>query len=686
MGSRARRAVAPLVVLAALLAHAAGASANAVTNCDPLDPSACMLPFPNDYFTVSDPTTPTGLRIDFKLADMPRNAAGKPIDPSPYNMNDGFSPGQEIVTHVPGLDNQKAFDETGAVPISDVARSFDRNQPVVVIDASTLKRHLIWSEVDANPASDSDRDLLIRPAVNWVEGHHYIVALRNLRDSSGAVIPAQQPFRVYRDDLASTDPGVQARRPHMEWIFSRLAKAGIARHSLYLAWDFTVASRQNLAGRALYMRDDAFKQLGDTDLSDMKVQGSAPTFTVTQTTDFTPDQNANIAREVQGTFLVPCYLDAPGCPPGSGMAFTPGSQTPLRLPGNTMAANFDCVIPRAAEQTPARPSLYGHGLFGSAGEVTAGNVEAMAQEHDFVFCGTDWVGMSEQDLPNAFSVLADLSRFNTIPDRMQQAYVNFMYLGRLMIHPDGFASSSAFQPAGKPAIDTTRLFYDGNSQGGIEGGALTALAPDFDHAVLGVPGMNYSLLIRRSSDFDPFAAVLYKAYPNELERPLIISMLQMLWDRGDSDGYAWHMTSDPYPNTPAHKVLLEMAFGDHQVTNWATEVEARTIGARLRTPALDPGRSPEVTPYFGIPPITSYPFDGSALVVWDIGPTRDGGAKGTDPPPLGELPDRGGQDPHEAPRSEPLNRLQKSDFLQAGGEVVDTCGPHPCYAWGWTGP
>ena len=34
------------------------------------------------------------------------------------------------------------------------------------------------------------------------------------------------------------------------------------------------------------------------------------------------------------------------------------------------------------------------------------------------------------------------------------------------------------------------------------GGALTALAPDFDRAVLGVPGMNYSTLLRRSVDFD----------------------------------------------------------------------------------------------------------------------------------------------------------------------------------------
>ena len=682
MGSRSRR-FALLVACCALLGPAPPVSAaDPLSNCDPLDPAACMLPFPNDFFTRADRSTPTGLRIDFRLADMPRNVAQKPIDPGPYNMNDGFSPGQEIVTHVPGLDSQKAFDATGAVPISDVARSFDPGQPVVVIDADTLRRHLIWSEVDANPASNADRDLLIRPAVNWSEGHHYIVALRNLKDASGNTITAQQAFRTYRDRIPSSDPAVEARQAHMEWIFGRLQRAGIARPSLYLAWDFTVASQKSLSQRALHMRADAFAGLGDTNLRDLKVQGSAPPFVVTQTTDFTPGENANIAREVQGQFLVPCYLDLPGCPPGAAMSFAPGSDTPLRLPGNTMAANFDCLIPRAAADKPARPSLYGHGLFGSAGEVTAGNVEAMANEHDFVFCATDWIGMSETDLPNAFSVLADLSRFNTLPDRMQQAYLNFMFLGRLMIHPDGFPSSSEFQVGGRSAIDPTRLFYDGNSQGGIEGGALTALAPDYDRAVLGVPAMNYSLLIRRSSDFDPFAAVLYQAYPNELERPLIISMLQMLWDRGDANGYAQHMTSRPYPNTPAHKVLLEMAFGDHQVTNWATEVEARTIGARLRTPALDPGRSPEVTPYFGIPPIGSFPFDGSALVVWDTGPVRDGGAAGTDPPPTGEVADRGGQDPHGAPRADASNRVQKSEFLKIGGSVVDVCGSQPCHPAG----
>jgi hypothetical protein len=249
-----------------------------------------------------------------------------------------------------------------------------------------------------------------------------------------------------------------------------------------------------------------------------------------------------------------------------------------------------------------------------------------------------------------------------------------------MVHPTAFVRDAAFRAVkngvSQRILDTRRLFYDGNSQGGIMGGSLTALAPDFNRAVLGVPAMNYSTLLRRSVDFDPFAAVLYQNYPNELERPLILALIQMMWDRGEANGYAHHITDDPLPNTPAHNVLLHLAFGDHQVANVATEVEARTIGASLRVPAIDPGRHSDVNPYFGIPPIPSYPFGGSALVVWDSGqPT----------PPTTETPPRAGTDPHGHPRNTAIARLQKSQFLRLNGKVIDTCGPTPCYAAGYTG-
>ena len=125
--------------------------------CDPLDPAVCLQPFPNDYFTVPDASTDTGRRVNFDITAMPQNIAGNPIRPEEWNRNDGFSPGQELVTKVPGLDTQQAFDNTGAVPSTDIERSFDPDQPIVVINADTLQRHLIWAELDANPANPAER-------------------------------------------------------------------------------------------------------------------------------------------------------------------------------------------------------------------------------------------------------------------------------------------------------------------------------------------------------------------------------------------------------------------------------------------------------------------------------------------------------------------------------------------------
>ena len=711
--------------------------------CDIIDPAVCLLPFPNDYFTVADPSTATGRRVNLNLLSMPANKEGKPIDPSDINRNDGFGPDSPIVTRVPGMDTAAAFAKTGAVPITDLARTYDPGQPVVVINTRTLQRQLIWTEIDSNPTDPANVTLIIRPAVNLQEGTRYIVALRGMRDAAGHILPAGSAFKLYRDRTITTNPQVEARRSHFEGIFNTLAQAGIPRDDLYLAWDFTVASERSLSERQLSIRNDAYKQLGDTNLTDLKVQGSSPAFQVTKTTDFTVAQNAEIARQVQGTYTVPCYLNLPGCPSGSRFSYPSGSTTgpPSWIPGNTMTAKFTCNIPRVAMASGgARPSLYGHGLFGSRGEVNQQQLEDMAQEHDFVFCATDWVGMActdlpptdpnsaaalftdyvltgkappatDCDVPTAISDETDLSNFPTLVDRVDQAFVNFMYLGRLLIHPQGFASDPAFQGAGgHSVIDASHLYYDGNSQGGIFGGSLIALEPDLTRGVIGVPGMNYSLLLQRSSDFgtgkppspnptDPgsfipeYAYPLYQAYPNELERQLILSLMQQMWDHSDPAGLAAHMTSDPLPDTPAHTVLMQGGLGDHQVSQFAAETEARTIGAHVYLPFADPGRDPEVggRPY-GLPALTSFPFSGSAYVLWDIGPVRSAPCPagdspcGTPPPPTTNTPPSVGEDPHEWPRRSPLARQQKSDFLQPGGQVVDVCGSHPCYAGAWGGP
>src|SRR5207237_24364 len=214
----------------------------------------------------------------------------------------------------------------------------------------------------------------------------------------------------------------------------------------------------------------------------------------------------------------------------------------------------------------------------------------------FVLCATDWIGMATEDIPNAATILVDLSNFPTLTDRLQQSMLDQLFLARLMIHPQGFVSNAAFQDAfGNPVIDTSHVFYDVNRD-------------------------------------------------------------------------AHHITSDPLPNTPPHKSLVHEAFGDHQVANVATEVEARTLGLSIYQPALAPGRHTDVHPYFGIPAIPSFPFDGSAMVVWD---------SGVPPPPITNTPPTAGSDPHGKPRSQATARQQKSEFLEANGTVVDGCGGNP---------
>ncbi len=669
----------------------------AAERCSILDPAHCLLPFPSDEYTVADPTSATGRRLHLDPASMPANKAGTPIDPSDINKADGFSPGEQIVVKVPGLDTPEAFARTGAVPVTDMGRTFARSQPIVLIAARTGRRQLIWSELDANAGSPAATTLLIHPGKNLREGGHYIVALRRLRDGAGEIIPAPPAFRALRDRVRTTAPLLERRRGHWEHLFRTLRRSGIRRRSLYLAWDFTVASAGSLSGRMRHIRDDAFAGLGEHDLADLKIDPGArsPHFTVTSAQDLTVAQSPDIARRVRGTVDVPCYLDQIGCPSGSRFHYAaPGDLLPTRIPGNVIHADFVCNIPRASLATPGRPSIYGHGLFGSRDEIVSnGALSVLGNERDVVMCATDEIGMSSQDLANTGVLLTDLSRFPTLADRVQQGMLDELFLGRAMIAADGLVTDPAFRsPAGAPVIDTRRLFYIGGSQGGIIGGALTAVAPDFNRSILVVPGMNYSVLLPRSVDFDPFSAVLYPNYPDPLTRPLILSLIQLLWDRSEGDGYAQHMTVHPYPGTPAHKVLLAEAFGDHQVANVATEVEARTIGASVRAPLLDPGRSPDVVPAYGIPRIARFPFDGpAALFLWDSGPLRTVGGVtlGTNPPPSTNTANRPGVDPHGAgPAESEGSRAAASAFLQqTGGTFLDACPAQtPCHMLGWTGP
>ncbi|MGH2757111.1 MAG: hypothetical protein ACRDI3_04920, partial [Actinomycetota bacterium] len=459
-----RSSAAALVCLLIAMVPAPGAGAGPLDEvaadgrCDPIDPAHCLFPFPNDVFTRPDSDGATGRRVNLNVASMPRNFAGVPINPLDWNRSDGFSPGSLIVTKVPGLDTPEALSATDPVTLRDLSRYTEEDAPVVVLNAETAERHPIFVELDMTASTAEDRTLLIRPAVNFEEGTRYIVALRDLRDSNGDLLEAGPAFAAFRDaERVNCDSGGDcegdpagdgaARSAHYQSIFHTLEEAGIGRKKLYLAWDFTVASERNLSERILTIRDDAFARLGDTDLDDLTIQGDSPEFEVTAVTD---NPEPQILRRVEGTVTVPCYLNLPRCPSGAQFLYDgPDATVPTWIEGNTYDARFICNITNTVlEEGPARPSLYGHGLLNSAEEVNQRKLFELGSNHNFMFCGADWIGMAEEDVPNDASLLLDLGRFSSLADRLQQSFVNFLYIGRTMIHPDGFSSDEAFQVDG----------------------------------------------------------------------------------------------------------------------------------------------------------------------------------------------------------------------------------------------
>jgi hypothetical protein len=732
--------------------------------CDPTDELRCLLPFPSDRFTTLDDSTPTGLRVDLAPLAMPRNVLGKPIDPTEWNRNDGFSPGAMALTHVPDLDLEATFrlhdrgiawDDTGVAQLRVPSLSVEPDAPIVLLDATTGERHPYVAELDTHPDTrDDERLLIVRPLTNLEHGHRYVVALRHLVATDGTAIEAAEPFATIRDELppSACDPDAGGRPDHADpghgnrpdrpgrpgddagpgdrpdhagpkptpepehgcegdldgepgryqRLFRDLTSAGVDTSELYLAWDFTVASLENVAGRALALRDDAFARLGDTDLTDGEVAGAAPAYEITSVEERATD------TAIRGTVTVPNYLtvpqDLPRVPPrplGQGLEqMVPGSRlfygtpapgpmaTPTVNPGApTMEAEFACFLPhQATADDGAQPTLYGHGLLGGLGEVGGGSTGALRASNHLI-CGTPWIGMSTEDVANVGTILADMSNFPSLPDRAQQGFLNFLYLGRLMIHPEGFAADPAFQDDdGAARIDTRELVYDGNSQGGIMGGALTALATDLTKAVLGVPGGNYSTLLNRSVDWEgAYGEIAYVFYPSKVDQQLKFALIQMLWDRAETNGYLHALTDAPLPNTPPHQVIFQVAWADHQVANLAAEVDARTSGARLLQTSLAPGRhwaDAVGQRDFGLDTFDldadgrPLPHRGSAIVYVDSGNAM---------PPHGNVPPRDGSDPHGDPRSDAYAHAQRVHFFRTG-EIVDTRGGNPYWSRHCRGP
>ncbi len=575
--------------------------------CDFLIDERCVLPYPSSRFLRPDASTPTGVRVAFPADGLPANTSGKHIDPTDLNALDGYSPGAVILSLFPDTGHPVDLGASGAPFHTSYARSLEADSPTVLLAAASGARVVHFAEMDAQSAPDdvANKALIIRPGTRLDDASRYVVAMRHLVDTEGTPVAPRLAFRALRDGVdtatlaavcgAPCAAAIDARRPVFEDVFARLATAGVARDDLLLAWDFSTASTSALTDWMVAIRDQAFA-LG------------TPSFTVTKVDNGNgAGRNANIYARIEGTFQAPLFMTADA--PGSRLNLVDG----VPRQNGYATVPFMVDVPHYAVNVggaprPVRPTLWGHGLLGNRGQI--GSLSTLANGFGFVIAGVDMQGMSDADVgAGILPAIADYSLFHNIPERLHQGFLNHLLLGRLLLDPVlGFNSHPAFSfgTPPTPIIDTTEVYYSGGSQGGIFGGAIMAIAEDFKRGFLAVPGSNYSTLLHRSIDFNPFLAASRASYPNRLDEQLILATNQQLWDRAEPHGYLNHILDGSLSNPPVpHKVLMHMATYDSEVSNVSTEIMVRALGVPQVTPAA---RS-----FFGIPEMAA-PFDGSAFV------------------------------------------------------------------------
>lgn len=595
-------------------------------DCDPLVPAVCGYPFPSNVFTRDDESTPTGRRLALTRRIMPETLEGGRAPFDVFNERDGFYTQGSIIALFPGMA------DTGLVGPWEYPESLGPDSTTVVLDAETGQRVAHFAELDVNGPQDEPAALLIHPAASLEYGHRYIVAIRGLVDAAGEVIEPSETFAALRDELASDEPAVEGRRRLYRDIFERLEDAGVSRDELQLAWDFTVASREDTNGRMLTMRDELLDQLPP----------EGPTYEILEVQE---DWSESILRRIEGEVEVPLYLDDPG--PGGKLVVDDAGKPVVQ---GTARYPFLVLVPRVAADAPVPALMLGHGMFGSLLEAEA--FQDFANDQGFALVSLDWIGMSSNDRLIVAAALGNgrIDNFRTVPDRLQQSLVNFLATTRLM--RTGFVQDEVARLEGEPLIDAEQTFYYGGSQGGIMGSVYMALSTDVERGVLAVPGQPYDLLLERSVNFDPFAEILTGTYATHQDVRMMIALAQLLWDRAEPAGYSVHVARDPLPGTEPHEVLMLVSIGDHQVSTLGAHMMARSIGAVNLAPT-----NREV---WGLEVVEGM-YEGSAMIEHDFGLPME---------PVENRPMREGDDPHGRLGGVGPAAASAAEFLRTGRAMM----------------
>jgi hypothetical protein len=461
--SSSRRRVATVAVVLAVAVAAAGCAlgpgvrAPSVVGAPPRPCAvaaarSCALPFPSDEFTVADPSTATGRRVEIPDALFPASVLRR--------LGPGTSP-SEAVAAADGFSAVTPIMFEFTEPVRPASLPRDGGDVLAVFDLTTGERVPIRTEVPAEAVRHGAPDTIVTawPLTRFEFGHTYIARVSDaLRTHAGAPVPAATGLARRSD-------------PHVSSLQADLRKvegdrwAGDAWESLRSATRFTVRSESNATSELDRMVEVV--RSSDHPLRGVTV---APPVLI-------PEAAAVVTGEVR----IDDFRDEHGVARADHGA-------------RDAWVKFVLVLPRHAAGADGAPVvIYGHGL--TASKETMLFTAATNAEQGLATIGIDVPNHGDRQAGQGGYLLdiatsMQLGRLASMP---LQGIVDHVSL--LMAVQDHVGSLELIVPAwldrpSSPAValDTDTILYEGTSMGGVLGAAFVALAPEIDGAFLQVAG------------------------------------------------------------------------------------------------------------------------------------------------------------------------------------------------------
>ena len=593
---------------------------------DPRDPA--IGPFPNDFLTVPDPMQKSGRHINLP---MPADCTAAPSDCQDVeliNQLDGFQTAPRIrVSFSAPIDVNTLYNAIFYVPLDNLTNE----EPGI----NQFGQKIPINQIIYDPTSNT---VYAKPDGNLDQHRHIaIIVTDKIHDMAGDPVRADGGYAVcaqQSNDWARGNWYCRKLASAVNSVASEFAPYNVVGGSIFTTMNVTTwlekahAQLQNLAPSAQRATPQAVFQYANISSLVLHLQTTvSPAQFVDVPLPIKSPLFGGIGSVAFGSFSSPNFLNSDNVIP-----WTPTGQD-VALPAAVNQVYFHVFLPSSPPPSTGYPVvIFGHG-FGDSQWGGPSTIAPVLAQAGFATVAINAVGhgfgpqssvIVTDNAGNATTLLSGGRSVDLNGDGIYDPYEGCIAMNPGQVGMRDCLRQTALDLSqlahtiqvgldlngdGIPDLDPGRIYYGGQSLGGIYGTIFSALEPKVRASLLNVGGGTIVDIVRWSdsyhalaaaelanrmpsllnagSDFNdnyvfPFQPVKVNDVPGAIDIQNAFELYEWLESPGDPVYYAPHLVASSLPGVPAKHILFQFARADTTMPNVAT---TRLINAAFLRPS-----------------------------------------------------------------------------------------------------